>query len=141
MGELSLFDYAVCAIISYDGPYMTDVIDAFNTTSRYLDDILNINYVYFDNMVSQIYPLELQLIKANTSDSEAAFLDLHLSISNDIVSTKIYDKRDDFDYEIVNFPFSDGDVPRSTYYGVYEGRSIRNGNSPVYRKALYVYTS
>ena len=45
------------------------------------------------------------LNKANTSDAEAAFLDLHLSISNDIVSTKIYDKRDDFDFEIVNSPF------------------------------------
>ena len=56
-------------------------------------------------MVSQIYPSELRLNKANTSDTEAAFLDLHLSISNDIVSTKIYDKRDDFDFEIVNFPF------------------------------------
>ena len=69
-------------------------------------------------MVSQIYPSELQLNKANTSDTEAAFLDLHLSISNDIVSTKIYDKRDDFDFEIVNFPFLDGDVPRSTSFGV-----------------------
>ena len=68
-----------------------------------LDDILNINNVYFDNMVSQIYPSELQLNKANASDTEAAFLDLHLSISNDIVSTKIYDKLDDFDFEIVNF--------------------------------------
>ena len=65
-----------------------DVIAAFNTTSRYFDDILNINDVYFDKMVSQIYPpSELQLNKANASDTEAAFLDLHLSISNDIVST------------------------------------------------------
>ena len=56
-----------------------DVIDPFNTTSRYLDDILNINNVYFDNMVNQIYPSELQLNKANASDTEAAFLDLHLS--------------------------------------------------------------
>ena len=55
-------------------------------------------------MVSQIYPSELQLNKANTSDTEAAFLDLHLSISNDIVSTNFYDKHDDFDFEIVNFP-------------------------------------
>ena len=62
-----------------------DVIDAFNTTSRYLDDILNINNVYFDNMVCQIYPSELQLNMANTSDTKAAFFDLHLSISNDIV--------------------------------------------------------
>ena len=65
-----------------------------------------------------INPLELQPNKANTSDTEAAFLDLHLSISNDIVSTKIYDRRDDFDFEIVNFPFLDDDVPRSTSYGV-----------------------
>ena len=50
-----------------------DMIDAFNTTSRYLDDILNINNVYFDTMVSQIYHSELQLNKANTSDTEVAF--------------------------------------------------------------------
>ena len=84
---------------------MSDIIDAFNTTSRYLEDILNTNNVYFDNMVGQIFPSELQLNKANTSDTKAAFSDLHLSISNDIVSIKIYDKRDDFDFEIVNFPF------------------------------------
>ena len=52
---------------------VSDVIDAFNTTSRYLDDILNINNVYFDNLVSQIYPSELKLNKANTSETEAAF--------------------------------------------------------------------
>ena len=51
-----------------------DVIDAFNTTSRYLDDILNVNNIYFDNMVSQINPSELQLNKANVSDKETAFL-------------------------------------------------------------------
>ena len=76
-------------------------------------------------MVSQIYPSELQLNKANTSDTKAVFLDLHLSISNDIVSTKIDYKRDDFDFEIVNFPFLDGDVPRSTSYGVYIFQLIR----------------
>ena len=56
-------------------------------------------------MVSQIYLSELQLNKANTFDKEAAFLDLHLSIFNDTVSTKIYDIRDGFDFEIVNFQF------------------------------------
>ena len=82
-----------------------DITDAFNTTSRYFDDVLNINNVYFDKTASQIYPSELQLNKANTSDTEAVFLDLHLSISNDIVSTNIYDKGDDFDFETVNLPF------------------------------------
>ena len=89
-----------------------------------MDDILNINNVYFDNMVSQIDPSELQLNKANNFDTETAFLDLHLSILNGIVSTKIYDKRDDFDFELVNFPFLDGDVPRSTSYGVYISQLI-----------------
>ena len=92
-------------MMSLSDDKQADIIDAFNTTSRYLDNILNINNVYFDTMVSQICPSELQLNKANTSDTEAAFLGLHLSISKDIVSTKIYDKRDDFDFKIVNFPF------------------------------------
>ena len=70
-------------------------------------------------MVIRIYPPELQLNKANTSDTEAPFLDLHLSISNGFASSKIYYKRDDFDFDIVNLPFLDGDVLRSTSYGDY----------------------
>ena len=92
-------------MMSLSDDKQADIIDTFNTTSRYLDDILNINNVYFDNMAIQIYPSELQLNKAGTSDTEATFLDLHLSFSTDIVSTKIYDKLDDFDFEIVDFPF------------------------------------
>ena len=56
-------------------------------------------------MVNRICLPELQLNKANTSDTEAPSLDLNLSISNGFVSSKIYDKRDDFDFDIVNFPF------------------------------------
>ena len=76
-------------------------------------------------MVNRIYPTELQLNKANASDTEAAFLDLNLSIHNNIVSTKIYDKRDDFNFGIVNFPFLDGDVPQRPTYGVYISQLIR----------------
>ena len=94
-----------------------DLIDAFNSTSRYLDDLLNIDNIHFEHMVHRIYPAELQLNKAIASDTEAAFLDLNLSIHNDIVSTKIYDKRDDFNFDIVNFPFLDGDDPRRLSYG------------------------
>ena len=95
-------------------------------------DILNIDNVYFDNKVSQIYPSELQLNKANTSNTDAEFLNVHLSISNYIVSTKIYDMRDDFDFEIVNFPFFNGDVPRSTSYGVYFSQLIRFARASSY---------
>ena len=105
VADLILFCFERDFMMSLSDDKQADVTDAFNTTSRYLDDILNNNNAYFDKMVSQIYHSELQLNKANTSDTEAAFLDFKLSISNDIVSTKIYDKRDDFDFEIVNFPF------------------------------------
>ena len=81
----------------------TDIIEAFNSTSRYLDDLLNVNNPYFEQMVGQIYPTELQINKADSYDTEAPFLDLNLSITNGIVSSKIYDKRDDFNFEIVNF--------------------------------------
>ena len=75
-------------------------------------------------MVCQIYPSQLQPYRVNTSDTEAAFLDLHLSISIGIVSTKIYDKHDNFDFEIVNFPFLDGDVSCFKFYGVYISQFI-----------------
>ena len=83
--------------------------EAFN--SRYLDDLLNIDNIYLDRMVDRIYPTELQLNRANSSDTEAPFFDLNLCISNGTVSTKICDKRDDFDFDTVNFPFLDGDIP------------------------------
>ena len=76
-------------------------------------------------MVGQIYPTELQLNQANSSDTEVPFLDLNLSITNGIVSSTFYDKRDIFNFEIVNFPFLDGDVLRSPSYGVYISQLIR----------------
>ena len=112
-------------MLSLSEENQSGVIEAFNSTSRYLDDLLNIDNNFFDSMVNRIYPSELQLNKANVSDAEASFLDLHLSISDGFVKSKIYDKRDAFDFDIVNFPFLDGDVPRSASYGVYISQLIR----------------
>ena len=78
-------------MMSFSDGKQAVIIDAFNTTSRYLDDTININTVYFDYMVHHRYPSELQLNNANTFDTNASFNDFHLSISNDIISTKIYD--------------------------------------------------
>ena len=80
-------------------------IEAFYSTSRYLDDLLYIDNPYLEGMVNQTYPPELQLNKANISDTEAPFLDLHLSVANGFVLCKIYVKREDFDFDIVNFQF------------------------------------
>ena len=125
VADLFLFCYERDFMLSLSDNNQTDIIEAFNSNSRYLDDLLNIDNPYFEQMVGQIYPTELQFNKAYSSDMEAPFLDLNLSITNGIASSKIYDKRDDFDFEIVNFPFLDGDVPRSTSYGVYISRLIR----------------
>ena len=112
-------------MLSLSDNNQTNIIEAFNSTSRYLDDLLNIDNPYFEQMVGQIYPTELQLNKSKSSDTDAPFLDLNLSKTNGIVSSKIYDKPDDFSFEIVNFPFLDGDVPRSPSYGVYISQLIR----------------
>ena len=114
--DLFLFCYERDFMKSLSRENQADIIEAFNSTSRYLDDLLNINNIYFDQMADRIYPTELQLNRANSFDTEAPFWDLNLCISNDTVSTKIYHKRD-FDFDIVNFPFPDGDVPRRTSYG------------------------
>ena len=66
------------------------------STSRYPDDLLNVDSNFFDSMVNRIYPSELRLNKAYLSDAETSFLDLHLSISDCFVKTKMYDKRDYF---------------------------------------------
>ena len=128
VADLFLFCYERDFMMSLSDDKLASIIDAFNTTSRYLEDILNIDNVYFDNMVSQINISELKLNRANTSDTEATILDLHLSMFYDICSTKMFDKRDDFDFEIVNFTFLDGDVPRSTSYEVYISQLIRFAN-------------
>ena len=68
-------------------------------------------------MVNRIYPTEHQLNRTNSSNTEAPFLDLNLYISNGAVSTKLYDKRDDLDFDIVNFPFPDAMFPGVPHMG------------------------
>ena len=75
-----------------------------NDTSRYLDDIFTIDNPEFEKYIPDIYPAELQLNKANTSDKETSFLDLNIKVIGSDIHTSVYDKRDDFGFPIVNFP-------------------------------------
>ena len=125
VADLFLYCYERDFMDSLNHDNQADVIVAFNSTSMYLDDLLNIDNPYFEGMVKQMYPPELQLNKANDTDTEAPFLDLHLCIANGFIFSKIYDKRDDFDFDIVKFPFLDSDVPRRASYGVYISQHIR----------------
>ena len=72
-------------MLSLSDNNQTDIIEAVNSTARYLDDLLNIDNPYFEQMIDQMYPTELQLNKANSSDIEAPFLDLNLSIKNGMI--------------------------------------------------------
>ena len=93
-----------------------DLIDMFNDTSRYLDDIFTIDNPEFEKHIPDIYPTELQLNKAITSDKETSFLDLNIKVVGSDVHISVYDKRDDFGFPIVNFPWFSGDVPRLTSF-------------------------
>ena len=88
VADLFLFCYERDFMLSLSDNNQADIIEAFNSTSRYLDDLLNIDKSYFEQMVGQIYPTELQLNKANSSDTKAPFLDLNLSVTNGIDSSK-----------------------------------------------------
>ena len=130
VADLFLFCYERDFMLSLSEDNQSDVIEAFNSTSLYLDDLLNIDNNFFDSMVNCIYPSGPRSNKTNVSDNEASFLDFHLSISDGFVKTKIYDKRDDFDFDIANFPFLDGDASRLTSYCVYISQLIRFARVP-----------
>ena len=89
VADLFLFCYKRDFMTSLSDVKQAEIIEAFKPTSRYMDNLLNNDNPYFVCMVNRIYPPVLQLNKANTSDTEAPFLDLHLSISNGFFSSKI----------------------------------------------------
>ena len=88
VADLLLFCYERDFLMSVSDDTQADIIEAFNSTSRYFGDLLNIDNPYFEGMVTQIYPTELQLNTVYSTDAEAAFLDLHLLISSGFVSSK-----------------------------------------------------
>ena len=101
-------------LYSYERDFMSDLhkskhydlIDMFNDTSRYLDNIFTVN-------------------KANTSDKETSFWDLNIKVIDSDIHTSVYDKRNDFGFPIVNFPWLRGDVPRLPSYSIYISQLVR----------------
>ena len=97
----------------------------FSNTYRYIDDLLCINNKDFELSISDIYPKELILKKTNTSLKKSPFLDLDITITNNQFITKVYDKREDFNFDIVNFPHLDSNIPNTPAYGVFISQLIR----------------
>ena len=99
---------------------------SFNLCYRYTDDLIVFNNKKFLDYLKEIYPSQLTVEKANKSDHLADYLDLKFIIdSGGKLSTRLYDKRDDFDFHIVNFPFLSSNIPSDPSYGVYISQLIR----------------
>ena len=99
---------------------------SFNLCYRYIDDLIVFNNKKFLDYLKEIYPSQLTVEKANKSDHLADYLDLTFTIdSGGKLSTRLYDKRDDFDFHIVNFPFLSSNIPSGPSYGVYISQLIR----------------
>jgi hypothetical protein len=85
---------------------------SFNFTFRYIDDALSLNNSRFGDFVDHIYHIELEIKDTTDTDRSASYLDLHLEIvSEGQFRTKLYDKRDDFNFSIVNLPFIRSNIP------------------------------
>jgi hypothetical protein len=99
---------------------------AFNLTFRYIDDVLSINNNHFHSYVDSIYPNELEIEDTSECSTSASCLDVVLKLdTNGKLSTQLYDKRDDFNFSIVNFPYLCSNIPASSAYGVYISQLIR----------------
>ena len=97
----------------------------FKSTFRYIDDLISLNNSVFERYIDQIYPPELSITKETQSDREASYLDLLITIKDDKFHTKLYDKRDDFNFTIVNYPHPvASNIPEKPAYGVYASRII-----------------
>ena len=121
-------------VYSYESEFLQKLVKdkkihearAFNFTYRYIDDVSSINNSRFAEFLPLIYPPELEVKETTDTASSASCLDLYLEYDESgQLSTKIYDKRDDFNFKIINFPNMCSNIPASPAYGVYISQLIR----------------
>ena len=118
----------------YEYRYMKSLIKSnihmarrFNNTMCYIDDLLVLNNTNFGDAIQDIYPSELQLKKTTESTTALSYLDILITIEHGKYSTTLYDKRDSFQFDIVNFPDMSSNIPSKPAYGVYISQLVRIG--------------
>ena len=126
LADIFLYSYEADFIQSLLSTGKKKLASQFNFTYRYIDDVLSINNPDFENYLGQMYPAELEIKDTTESNTSASYLDLLLSIESDgQLRTSLYDKRDDFNFHITNFPFLSSNIPSSPAYGVFISQLIR----------------
>ena len=126
LADIFLYSYEAEFIQSLLSTGKKKLASQFNFTYRYIDDVLSINNPDFANYLGQMYPAELEIKDTTESNTSASYLDLLLSIESDgQLRTSLYDKRDDFNFHITNFPFLSSNIPSSPAYDVFISQLIR----------------
>ena len=126
LADLFLYSYEAEFVQSLVKQGNRTLAKMFNLTFRYIDDVLSLNNKLFSDFLHRIYPSELQIKDTTDTLNSASYLDLHLEHNvNGTLSIRIYDKRDDFDFQIVNFPYLCSNIPCSPAYGVFISQLIR----------------
>ena len=126
LADIFLYSYEAEFIQSLLSTGKKKLASQFNFTYRYIHDVLSINNPDFENYLGQMYPAELEIKDTTESNTYASYLDLLLSIESDgQLRTSLYDKRDDFNFHITNFPFLSSNIPSSPAYGVFISQLIR----------------
>ena len=126
LADIFLYSYEAEFIQSLLSTRKKKLASQFNFTYRYIDDVLSINNPDFENYLGQMYPAELEIKDTTESNTSASYLDFLLSIESDgQLRTSLYDKRDDFNFHITNFPFLSSNIPSSSAYGVFISQLIR----------------
>ena len=126
LADLFLYSYEAEFIQGLLQKKQKKLAQSFNFSFRYIDDVLSLNNPQFKDYLHLIYPKELEIKDTTDTSKSASYLDLFLFIDdNGRLKSKLYDKRDDFNFKIVNFPFLCGNIPASPAYGVYISQLIR----------------
>ena len=125
LDDIFLYSYEADFIQSLLSTGKKQLASRFNLTYRYIDDVLFINNTEFENYLGQMYPAKHEIKDTTESTTSASYLDLLLSIGRDgQLRTSIYDKGDDFNFRITNFPFLSSIIPSSLAYGVFISQLI-----------------
>ena len=126
LADLFLYSYEADFIQGLLKKNEKKLSQSFNFTFRYIDDVLSLNNSRFGDFVVRIYPIELEIKDTTDTDTSASYISIRLEIDSEgRLRTKLYDKRDDCNVPIVNFPFICSNIPAAPEYGVYISQMIR----------------
>ena len=125
LADLFLYSYEAEFIQSLQKAGSKRIAKRFNDTHRYIDDLMSLNNPYISSYLDHIYPDELEIKETTESEGSASYLDLFVQIRQNTLYTKLYDKRDDFNFEIINFPYLSSNIPSAPAYGVYISQLLR----------------